>query len=116
MTGYLSKNEIFATGFKTAEIEIVGGKVLVRELSTAEVEQLGFAMLTDGKVDPNRAKGRMQQIFVWCTLDQDKKQLFKQGDITRVAKLGWDLVYNIAIKAMELTGLSEPEEVEVPNP
>lgn len=122
--GYLSRSDVLAVGFKTAEVEIEGGKVLVRALSSAETEELGFAMYTDGKIDPANAKGRMPQIVIWCAIGEDEKPLFHRGDAGRVAKMPWGIVSAIATKALELSGLveaegsedeSEPVEAAAPN-
>lgn len=110
--GYLSRSDILAVGFKTAEVEIEGGKVLVRALSSAETEELGFAMYRDGKVDPANAKGRMPQIAIWCALGEDGKPIFHRGDAGRVAKLPWGVVSTIATKALALSDLVEDEDAK----
>ena len=110
MNKYLSRDVILKVqDYRTDEVEIPewGGIVLVRELTAAQVQALGFGMATeDGGVDPRRDPVLMTRIAAWGIIDENGKQLFSEDDIEELGQKAYGAIQRIAEAVMRLSDLS----------
>lgn len=116
MTKYLSRESILdVSDIQVEELEIPewGGTVLVREMTTAEVEH--FALKTQGaqgQLDTTKMAGVRAEVVAWCVVDEDGNALFKKSDVNELQKKSNRAIDKVFNKALELTGLQPPEESE----
>ena len=119
MSKYLSRDDILQTqGIRTDEVEVPewGGKILVRELSAAEVAKIGFGMAGKGggetEVDLAKLGEYVPQMIAWCVVDENLNSIFDLEDIMRLSAKSINPVQQIITKIMELSDLSPDEEGE----
>ena len=119
MSKYLSRDDILQTqGIRTDEVEVPewGGKILVRELSAAEVAKIGFGMAGKGggetEVDLAKLGEYVPQMIAWCVVDENLNSIFDLEDIMRLSAKSINPVQRIITKIMELSDLSPDEEGE----
>ena len=119
MSKYLSRDDILQTqGIQTDEVEVPewGGKILVRELSAAEVAKIGFGMAGKGggetEVDLAKLGEYVPQMIAWCVVDENLNSIFDLEDIMRLSAKSINPVQRIITKIMELSDLSSNEEGE----
>lgn len=122
MSKYLSREEILAAqDLRTDEVETPewaeGGTVLIRELSAAEVDQLGFDVAKeDGSVDLRRARGMRFRLVAWGVIDEDGNNLFSVKDAKALGKKSRIVIDRIAEAVMKLSGLGDEDDDEETEP
>jgi len=118
MPQYLSRDDILkAQDFRTDEVDVSeewGGTVLVRELSAAEADKIGFSMADkQGNVDLSKAEGLAVRIVALGVVDEKHKRVFTKSDVAALGKRSRIAINHVATRIMQLTGLvSEPDEDE----
>jgi len=116
MSKYLSRDAILAArDFKTEEVEVPewGGTVLVRELSAADFDSVGFPMVKeDGKIDARGARGMNVKIVSLSVIDAEGNQLFTPKDVRALGERAIAPIRRITAKVMELSGMVAAEELE----
>ena len=116
MSKYLSRAVILETqDYKTDEVEVPewGGVVLVRELTAAQVQRLGFGMATpDGEVDPTKDQALMTRIVSWGVIGDNGERLFSEKDIEKLGEKSYAVIQRISAVIMGLSNLAPEEEGE----
>ena len=116
MSKYLSRDAILAAqDFKTEEVEVPewGGVVLVRELSAADFDSVGFPMVKEsGEIDARGARGMNVKIVSLSVIDESGNQLFTPKDVRALGERAIAPIRRITAKAMELSGMVAEEEPE----
>lgn len=118
MTKYLSRDDILnAQDFQTDEVDVSeewGGTVLVRELSAAEAEDIGFSMAdAQGNIDLSKAQGLAIRTVALGVIDADHRPVFTKKDVEALGEHSRIAINRVATRIMQLTGLApEPDESE----
>ena len=87
--------------------------MLVRELTAAQVQRLGFGMATeDGKVDSTRDNALMTRVAAWGVIDEDGTRLFSEKDLDALGEKSYDVIQRLSTTIMRLSGLSAEAESE----
>lgn len=114
MSKYLSRDVILAAqDFKTEEVEVSewGGVVLVRELSAADFDAVGFPMVKeDGTIDAKGARGMGVKIVALSVIDEEGSRLFTLKDVRVLGRRAIAPIRRITAKVMELSGMVAEEE------
>jgi hypothetical protein len=110
MTTYLKRDDILAVqDLQRAEVDVSqwwGGIVLVRELTAAEVQELGFGMTNpEGGVDPTRDKRLMSRMAAWGIIDEEGNTQFTEQDLDELGQKSFAPIQLISRKIMEMSGL-----------
>ena len=111
MTKYIPRDKILgASDVSVAELEVPewGGTILVRELTTAEVEN--FSLRTQdrsGQLNTARMAGLRAEIVTWCVVDEDGNQVFEKGDEKALQLKSHRVIDRVFNKTMELSGLKD---------
>jgi hypothetical protein len=112
--GYLSRNDVLQSeDFETTEVEVPewGGTLLVRELSAAEIERIGFGgMDSKGNRDVRAAEGLRMRIITWAAIAEDGSQLFNKGDVEKLATKSGKVVARVFNAIQALSGIAPAEE------
>lgn len=118
MTTYLSRDDILsAQDFRTDEVKVPewggSGLVLVRELSAAEAERVGFAMAdSKGNINLSKAEGMAIRVVALGVIDESYCRVFTRADVKALGGRSYHVIKRIAQRIMQLTGLApEPEDL-----
>lgn len=111
MTKYLSRDDILnAQDFRTDVVDVTeewGGTVLVRELSAAEAEEIGFSMADkQGNIDLSKAKGLAIRTVALGVIDAEHRPVFTKKDVEALGKRSRIAINRIAKRIMQLSGLA----------
>ena len=111
MTKYLSRDDILnAQDFRTDVVDVTeewGGTVLVRELSAAEAEEIGFSMADkQGNIDLSKAKGLAIRTVALGVIDEEHRRIFTEKDVKALGKRSRIAINRIAKRIMQLSGLA----------
>jgi len=116
MAKYLSREHILETGdIEVVELEIPewGGSVLVRELTTAEVEHFSLRTSTSrGDLDISRMSGLRAEVVSWALVDESGQQIMHKKDAEALQKKSHRVIDRIFNKVIDLSGLNPDEEDE----
>ena len=113
---YLSREEILgASDIEVREIEVPewGGTVLVRELTTTEVEN--FSIRTSnphGELDISKMPGLRAEVVSWALVDEDGKQLMHKKDAEALQKRSHRIIDRLFNAILVMSDLREPDESE----
>ena len=114
MAKYLTRTAILAIqDYETAEVEMPewGGTVLVRGLTAAEVDKLGFSLATpDGDLDATLATGFRIKAVSWAIIDEEGNRLFTESDIEELGKKSHKAIDRLTDVIMELSEIGADEE------
>jgi hypothetical protein len=116
MTKYLSRDVILGSSdIQVEELEVPewGGSVLVRELTTAEVEN--FSIRTSnaqGQLDITRMSGLRAEVVSWALVDEEGNQLLHKKDAEALQKKSHQVIDRIFNEVLVMSGLKEPEQDE----
>lgn len=109
---FLSREHILeSSDIQVEEVEVPewGGTVLVRELTTAEVENFSLRTSTrQGQFDVSRMTGLRTEVVSWALVDEDGNQLLQKDDAEELQKKSHRAIERIFNKVLELSGLQEP--------
>ena len=87
---YLTRGDILAVqDFKTAEVDVTaewGGVVKVRELTAAQVQELGFGMYSGGEIDISKDRLLMTRVASWGIVDESHNPIFTEQDVDELGK------------------------------
>jgi hypothetical protein len=110
---FLSREHILeSSDIQVEEVEVPewDGTVLVRELTTAEVENFSLRTSTrQGQFDVSRMSGLRAEVVSWALVDEDGNQLLHKADAEELQKKSHRAIDRIFNKVLELSGLQEPE-------
>lgn len=117
MTTYLSRDDILnAQDFRTDEVDVPewGGAVLVRELSAADADRIGFSMADkQGNIDLSKAEGIAMRTVVLGVIDEEHRRIFTGKDVRTLGGRSHLAVNRVAKRIMQLTGLAPETDEEL---
>lgn len=106
-------------GFKTEVVPVPewGGELLVRELTTTEVMQIGSSAVDpetgavkDGAIPLEEMAAAFPIIVAHAVVDENMNPLFTAAEVNALPARYLDVVQRLGMKALELTGLVEDDE------
>lgn len=112
MSKYLSRDDVLnVPDVQVEEVDVPewGGTVLVREMTTAEVENMSVrASSRDGKLSVEGITGMRAQVVGWCLVDENGSPLLDKEDIEELNKRSNKVIDRLFTKIMSLTGIDAP--------
>ena len=120
MAKYLSRESILSTPdvlVEDLEVPEWGGTIIVREMTTTEVENYSMSLAgRDGSMDHRKMGGMRAKVVAWCVVGEDGEPIFEEGDIKALQMKSNRVVGRIFDKILELSGLSEEKGEEDGDP
>lgn len=105
MTVFLTKEQILDAKIETEEVEVWGGKILVKALSAVEREEIRKDVSEDEK-SGNLLKVQIKLVTL-TVVDASGKRLFNQEDVEKLADKSARELDKIFIAAQRLAGLGQ---------
>lgn len=120
MAKYLSRESILsAPDVKVEDLEVPewGGTIMVREMTTAEVENYSMSLANnDGSMNHRKLGGMRAKIVSWCVIDEEGEPVFKSSDVEALQRKSNRVVSLVFDKVLEMSGLLDDEEEEEGDP
>jgi len=111
---YLTRDEIKtaarSSGVRTVEVDVPdwGGKVLIRELSADEVEEIGYGAINrQGKQDVRLTRGMRMKLIMWAVIEdaESLKTVFALADLKWLGQQPHRIIDRVSDEVADLSDI-----------